>query len=759
MHQPQNNSASQNGIDVFYMNTLSKFAIGLFWGLFVHQCAIAGPAADAFSRKDYNESYRLWSKTPNTSEAKYGIGRILLEGLGGSKDTEKGLASIKNAASAGYGPAIEYLADFYQRSGAYNAALPYLRRLQETSKSLKRQEEIVRAIGSLTKKPHSINRDFCGELKTLSELGGSADKVITKECALNGLPSSMTKAQAESELKATLVSSPSFESLVRLAPVALNPDSDGFDPKVVLDALIKIDPTLSSNDSKNLLSTGSLSKNICVSLPTSNRTQKITQLSYCALTALAGDRQLSITSAMAFASGEFGQKSADLAIKFAQLAGSPTELNGLQLRMFSENPSKWKEHLDFLSTTVQTLSSEEVNAAIRFQSNLASKRVSNYTTTEYAKLLNTAVNAKNLDLEQLDALLNARSALPVPTSFAALGGDPKDLESNYEILKKRFSGEPSIRYKLSKAKASGDVRAFLPLIDELTALNPTIDQAERTNLLEDSLNMIDRQRAALEVKNAIILGNLFLSLSFKETLETEKKGYRTAVIVRQKIEQSINLGVGKSPESSAKLNELFQKLTNYVTGPQSNVAEVKPNQGPGIFGAQPKSQVGEPSSVLDEKKIFCNRANLPDICREVGLILTKRLENGQFGYQTPGLQDEALSYLRKAVAAGDLVAHRYIFDTYETKQLLTEEERIQSDRSLDTLLSRGDIGGELRRHLKIIRTNPLNQIVTSLGSILTGRNSFADSCSKVKVIIGSNKLDDYDRGLAAAALDSITCKR
>ena len=37
--------------------------------------------------------------------------------------------------------------------------------------------------------------------ETLAELGGSADKVTTRECALNGLPSAITKAQAEAELK------------------------------------------------------------------------------------------------------------------------------------------------------------------------------------------------------------------------------------------------------------------------------------------------------------------------------------------------------------------------------------------------------------------------------------------------------------------------------------------------------------------------------------------------------------------------------
>ena len=743
------------------MHALIKFTVGLLIGLLLAHSAFAGAAADAFARKDYNEAYRQWSKTPDTLEAKYGIGRILLEGLGGPKDTDKGLANIKEAASGGYRPALEYLADFFERSGAYNTAISYLRRLQETSKTLKRQEEIVRMLAAMTRKPHSKNKDYCQELKTLSELGGSGDKTTTRECALNGLPSAMTKAQAESELKATLVTSPSFNSLERLAPVALNPESDGFDPASVLDALLKVDPTLSTSESKRLADLGAVSRDICVSLPASNARQKINQLSYCALAALKGDRQLSITSAKAFASGELGRKSVDLALTFARLAGSPPELNGLQLRMLAESPNKWKDHLDFLTASVQTLSGADLIEAVRFQSSLASKPIRGYTRNEYAQLLSIAVSAKNnIDLEELEKLLNARDALPAPTSFAALGGEPKNLESDYETLKKRFSGEPGVRYKLRKVRASGDVRTFLPLVNELIALNPTLDQSERANLLEDSLNMADSRGVALDATSAITLGNLFLSLSFEGTKETEQKGYRTAAIVRQKLEQARELDVRKSPESTTELNAVIQKITNYIVSPESKLAELAPSQGQGstVFSTKPTPQANESMSVLDERKIVCNRTNLPDICREVGLTLTKQLQVERFGLKATDLLNEALSYLGKAVAAGDLVAHRYIVDAYDAKQLSTEEDRKQSNRSLEALLARGDIGGELRRHLKTINTNPLSQVLTNLGSIFRGGNQFADACSKVKAIVDSNRLDDYDMGLAAAALDSTTCK-
>jgi len=742
------------------MHTIFKFIAALAISSFFQHSALAGAAADAFSRKDYNEAYRQWSKNPDTAEAKLGIGRILLEGLGGPKDSEKGLSKIKEAASAGYSPAMVYLATYFKKEGAYSSAISYLRRLQAKSKSLSRQKEIVTLLGTITKRPQYKSRNFCEEVKTLSELGGSADKTITRECALNGLPSSITRMQAESELKGTLATNPSYNSLKRLAPGALNPESASFDPASVLSALLAVDPTLSKSESKELTITGAVSKSICVKLPTTNTTQKNNQLSYCALAALMGDQQLAIISSRAFASGDLGRKSTELALTFAKLAGSPPELNGLQLQMLTETPNKWSEHLEFLSSTVQTLSASDLNAAIRFQSNAASKPVKGYTRVEYAKLLRVSVGNDNIDLEELERVLNARNALPMPTAFAALGGEPEDLASNYELLKKRFSGEKGIRYKLAKTRTSNDLRSFLPLVAELTEVNQTLKQSERIALLEEALSLIERNGITLDAKNAITLGDLFLSVGYDKSTELAPKGYRTAAAVKQQLEQSQGRSTSVNTEATAKLNELIQKITNYLVSPQAVQADKKSNEGEVFPNTRPKpSPKNQAGNALEEQKIICDRTKLPDICRGVGKTLVKQLQNERYGLKASDLLDDALSYLRKATEAGDLVAHRYIVDAYEAKQLLSEADRKQSDQSLETLLARGDIGGELRRHLKTINTNAVTQLLTNLGSILTGDRRFSEACSKVRSISQSNQLDDvYDRGLAAAALDSVTCR-
>lgn len=67
-------------------------------------------AMKEFQLKNWNEAYRQWATLPSpTPEARYGVGRILYEGLGGDSNPEKGLAYIKRAAEEGHPAAIEYL--------------------------------------------------------------------------------------------------------------------------------------------------------------------------------------------------------------------------------------------------------------------------------------------------------------------------------------------------------------------------------------------------------------------------------------------------------------------------------------------------------------------------------------------------------------------------------------------------------------------------------------------------------------------------
>jgi hypothetical protein len=58
--------------------------IALFWVVSaMPQKILASDAMTAFNKKDYNEAYRIWRRSPDSTESQYGIGRLFFEGLGG----------------------------------------------------------------------------------------------------------------------------------------------------------------------------------------------------------------------------------------------------------------------------------------------------------------------------------------------------------------------------------------------------------------------------------------------------------------------------------------------------------------------------------------------------------------------------------------------------------------------------------------------------------------------------------------------------
>ena len=85
--------------------------------LLILTCNVAVAAGlAAFKAEDYDRAYRLWfmalSENPLDSEANFGLGQIILEGLGTTNaDQKEGLSYINTAIDAGYGEAALYLAN------------------------------------------------------------------------------------------------------------------------------------------------------------------------------------------------------------------------------------------------------------------------------------------------------------------------------------------------------------------------------------------------------------------------------------------------------------------------------------------------------------------------------------------------------------------------------------------------------------------------------------------------------------------------
>jgi TPR repeat protein len=285
--------------------------IALFWVVSaMPQKILASDAMTAFNKKDYNEAYRIWRRSPDSTESQYGIGRLFFEGLGGERDTSKGLQLLNTASARGYSPASEYLAGHFEKSRNYRAALKYLERLKSRGNSSELQSRILTAYSNLEKKPLTGSQNYCGALKELNELSRRNDEAFASDmqaCALAGNPSTMTRQEALAKAASKLEERPSFEGLKLVARAALDPKSSKFDPESIEEAMWRLDPELTSNELKRTLVNAGVSFETCSSLPFSTDEEKRRVNSYCTLAGVAGAERAIKVLALDYAYGRKGR--------------------------------------------------------------------------------------------------------------------------------------------------------------------------------------------------------------------------------------------------------------------------------------------------------------------------------------------------------------------------------------------------------------------------------------------------------------------
>ena len=186
------------------MNRLFALLITLFFS----HCALANDAMTAFSSKNYDEAYRIWSRDPGKPEALYGVGRIVAEGLGSApKNVEKGLGLIAQSSDQGFRPSSLYLADRYEKDGSYSNAIKYLKRLSD-GKNIEIEKKIFALYQKINKTDPSSSQQFCESATKVAELekqsNGAAvesSQDITKLrelalCAIKGRASTYPKEEA-----------------------------------------------------------------------------------------------------------------------------------------------------------------------------------------------------------------------------------------------------------------------------------------------------------------------------------------------------------------------------------------------------------------------------------------------------------------------------------------------------------------------------------------------------------------------------------
>jgi TPR repeat protein len=163
--------------------------------LFFSVSAFCNEGIAAFNRKDYNEAYRLLSQNPDKPESLYGIGRILMDGLGAApRNAQKGLAQITRSAESGYRPAMLFLAEYYERAGSIDSSIRFYKMVSRGANQ-DIEKKILYLQAKLTKGDPTDSRAYCETLSKITE----SEQLTTDSalCSLRGHLSKLTQEDAK----------------------------------------------------------------------------------------------------------------------------------------------------------------------------------------------------------------------------------------------------------------------------------------------------------------------------------------------------------------------------------------------------------------------------------------------------------------------------------------------------------------------------------------------------------------------------------
>ena len=338
----------------------------IFLFLLTSTNTLANSGMNAFNRKDYNEAYRVWSRAPDTAESQYGLGLLHYEGLGGPKNTAKGLSLLQSSSDKGFKASTEYLANIYERNNDPKNTIRFLDRLQSQEKTLKTQERLVAAHRKLAKDLPAKSTDYCLAITELSKLGGSPESGAPEMCALNGLASSVTLDVARQWLTKNFSLSPTLDGIDMLAEELLNPKSASFNPSIIEEAIWALDSNLSNQTIKKaLLEKGKISQDACRTLPSREIDQRIRLSSYCTLVVIAGGNKDPSIAAREYITATQGRSSTRQAVGVSRGLTLLTlqkevfdSIDGIYLRLEANRVTrKWRESMELIGRNLKKLDS------------------------------------------------------------------------------------------------------------------------------------------------------------------------------------------------------------------------------------------------------------------------------------------------------------------------------------------------------------------------------------------------------------------
>lgn len=414
----------------------------------------ANEGMTAFNRKDYNEAYRIWRRNPDSLESKYGMGRLHFEGLGGPQNTSKGLSLIDEASRGGYSPATEYLATHYEKRKDYKNAIRYLERLSEKSSTAAIQKRLVTAYSQTEAKPLTKSAKYCSAVKALAELDNTGDhKRDMQACALAGKSSTITQQAALEAIGSRLTQTPSIEALETVAATYLDPNTPGFNPQQIEEAIWMLDGKLKNPRIKQILTAANVTFERCTALPALSFEDKKAFNAYCTLAAISGSSEPAKLMANNYAYGKDG-RTADLSRAAALINLAPDQFankEGLLIKLYAlSSEQNWRDHLTEMDTAGQRLLELEGPDLInQFVFQLEASSSKEYGQGDASKLLRLAALTSQQEIHR--AVFEQLKSKPKKNSFQP---DDKDFIGNLCSLEIKLTGAENICRAPNKGAAA-----------------------------------------------------------------------------------------------------------------------------------------------------------------------------------------------------------------------------------------------------------------------------------------------------------------
>ena len=675
----------------------------------------ASEAMDAFNKKDYNEAYRLWSRDPDKTESQYGIGRILLEGLGGDPNPTKGLNLLVSSANKKYMRSIRYLAKYYEKQRNYSAAIKYLKKTGNPKSNLKLQTKIIKLTKNLRlKKPVWESKLYCSEATIYLKAGGDSleEKNLMEKCAVSNNKSNFTKDEAIKSLVKVYTSSPNNEIFNLINTNTISQES--------VNLLVK---SYTENPSKPAFN---LIKKYAPTLSIESKTLLIDSFSV-----KPNDSTFTLIGSLV------------LEPKSKNFAPEVVE------NFFWGKQKERKEPI-FLNTL------KSYNLQMKVCKSLPGKTESEKNKANSYCLLSALIENDTKIIEQI-----AKSFYD-----GTNGGKIDTIKGNYlKNIAGLSADENTDQLQLNAYMLTNNWREHLTTLEKLIGKILIKQDILEKHLTFQLDKLVLYKQSGYAKNHGVQLANVLIKIrttprdirikAFKilpMLPDANKFKYPTADVKLPMLINELEKVAYKLETPSA---DITKPSTTARSRSESSLDIIK--NDPGYFATKNPKPIGKYTVGYEKLKIECDSAGMYDSCARAAKIIMSDAPPKEYkNIKKKERKNIGIELLKKGANAESPKSMIMLYDIYSKD--LDSNSKAKANEYLAILVSNENPAGLLRENLKEIPTSFVSGLITGIGLII-GDRKHKQACKGIEILVRGKKLDLNDQIKAEEALENEVCRK